>query len=84
VTIVVTNRERDNELSSMFNDEFVDPIIDELNLLQVRVLDMIKMLDEELHASDLNQVLDKNFRGHGKAYYELRNSLPEFLKKQAE
>jgi hypothetical protein len=34
VTIVVANRERDNEISALFDDDFVDPIIDRLQVLK--------------------------------------------------
>lgn len=34
VTIVVTNRARDNEISAMFDDNFADPILDKLQALK--------------------------------------------------
>ena len=34
VMIVVANRERDNEISALFDDDFVDPIIDRLQVLK--------------------------------------------------
>jgi hypothetical protein len=37
VTIVVTTRARDNEISSMFNDDFTDPVIDRLKALIVKL-----------------------------------------------
>lgn len=42
VTIVIGNREQDNEISAMFDDHFKDPIIDNLKLLKNKVA---KMLD---------------------------------------
>ena len=56
VTITLHARVQANEDSWMFEDDVskkVDPITDELNLLLNRVLDEIKMLDEELHAECL-------------------------------
>jgi uncharacterized protein YukJ len=37
VTIVVTTRARDNEISSMFDDDFTDPVIDRLKALIVKL-----------------------------------------------
>ena len=37
VTIVITNRERDNEVSSMFDDDFHDPIIEQLKDLELKL-----------------------------------------------
>jgi len=42
VAIVVTNRERDNEISSLFDDEFVDPIIDQLYALEVKLVQLLE------------------------------------------
>jgi hypothetical protein len=41
VTIVIANRERDNEISSLFDEEFVDPIIDQLKTLEKKIVKLI-------------------------------------------
>ena len=41
VTIVIANREHDNEISSLFDEEFVDPIIDQLKTLEKKIVKLI-------------------------------------------
>jgi hypothetical protein len=41
VSIVITNRERDNEVLGMFDEDFVDPIIDRLYALEQKIIDKI-------------------------------------------